>query len=109
MGTKPASVTDDHALIGTWITQQEDSDAAFTVSVKAGKFHVSGFCRSEGEAFKITQVKWDGTALSLMAQMPSTGHVTRNVFRMRPNGKADLHLTLFEVWKKKDVKPGGTA
>jgi hypothetical protein len=96
----------DHALIGTWITDGEDSDAAFTFSLKNGKFRVSGFCRSDGEAFEISRVEWDGWALSFMARMPSTDTITKNVFRIRPDGRVDLELTAYEVWKKKDVKPG---
>jgi hypothetical protein len=38
--------------------------------------------------------------------MPSTSYTTKLLFRIRPDGKADLELTLYEVWKKKDVKPG---
>lgn len=103
MNTTPA----DRALIGTWITNEEDSNAAFTFSSENDEFHVSGFCRSDGERFEITHVKWDGEALSFFARMPSTGTITKNVFRLRPDGKLDLELTTHEVWKKKDVKPGG--
>ena len=38
--------------------------------------------------------------------MPSTEFTTENVFRLRPDGKVILELTLYEVWKKKDVRPG---
>jgi len=104
--TKTNTIAPDRSLTGTWITDEEDSDAAFTVSLRNDKFHVSGFCRSDGEKFAITKVKWDGKALSFTARMPSTDWVTKNVFRIRRDGKVDLELTLHEVWKKKDVKPG---
>ncbi len=94
------------ALEGTWITDEEDSNAAFIFSTKGGKFRVSGFCRSDGEEFEITRVRRDGDSLSFVARMPSTDNVTKNVFRIRPDGKLDLELTTFEVWKKKDAKPG---
>jgi hypothetical protein len=71
-----------------------------------GRFVVSGFCQSDGEAFLIRHVTWNGEALSFEAEMPSTGHVAQNRFRMRPDGCADLELTLYEVWKKKDVQRG---
>lgn len=96
----------NHGLIGTWITDEEDSDAAFTVSLKRNRFHVSGFCRSDGEQFEIKKLKWDGKTLSFTARMPSTEFTTENVFRLRPDGKVILELTLYEVWKKKDVRPG---
>ena len=103
--TKPR-IPSDHPLVGTWITDAEDSDAAFTVSVKNNKFCVSGICRSDGEAFKITHARWDGKALSFTARMPSTDTRTENVFRLRRDGGADLELTTYEVWKKKEVKRG---
>ena len=100
------SISADHPLIGTWVTAEEDSNAAFVVGVLDGRFVVSGFCQSDGEAFLIRHVTWNGEALSFEAEMPSTGHVAQNRFRMRPDGCADLELTLYEVWKKKDVQRG---
>jgi hypothetical protein len=93
----------DHPLIGTWVTSDEDSDAAFTFSVADGEFRGSGFCRSDGEEFEISGVNWDGTALTFTAIMPSTGFATKNIFRIRPDGKLDLELTTHEVWKKTGV------
>jgi hypothetical protein len=103
---KLVPLPDDHALIGTWITEEEDSNVAFRVSLRNGKLRVSGFCRSDGEEFEIKKLKWDGKALSFTARMPSTDTVIKNVFRIRPDGKVDLELTMYEVWKKKDVQPG---
>ena len=98
----------DHRLIGTWITSEEDSDTAFVFFAANNEIHVSGFCRSNGEEFEITEVKWDGEALSFVARFPSTDTTTKNIFRVRPDGRADLELTAYEIWKKKDVKPGDT-
>ena len=106
MAAKLSQIPPDRALVGTWITTDEDSNAAFTFAVVGNRFRVSGFCRSDGEKFKITQVKWDGQALSFTARMPSTGWVTKNVFRVRRDGRLDLEVTTYDVWKKKDVKPG---
>ena len=100
------SVPPDHPLIGTWITSDEDSNAAFVFSVSNNQFQVSGFCRSDGEEFQITEVTWDGEALSFVARMPSTEAMTKNVFRIRPDGTANLELTTYEIWKKRDVKLG---
>jgi hypothetical protein len=103
---EPGGIQADHPLIGTWVTNDEDSDAAFTFAVADGEFRVSGFCQSDGEEFEITDVNWNGTALTFTAIMPSTGFVTKNVFRIRPDGKLDLELTTYEVWRKQSVKPG---
>lgn len=94
------------ALLGIWITADEDSNVAFKFSMKNKSYRVTGFCRSDGEEFEIKQVKWNGKALSFIARMPSTNNVTKNVFRIRPDGKLEHELTTYEVWKKKNVKPG---
>jgi hypothetical protein len=86
------SIAADHPLIGTWIADEEDSNVAFTFSVKNDAFHVSGFCRSDGEKFEVSQVKWDGKALSFIARMPSTDTVTNNVFRLRPDSRFNNHF-----------------
>lgn len=100
------SVSSDHPLVGTWITSEEDSNAAFIFEVSNNQFRVSGFCRTDGEQFQMSDVNWDGQALSFVALMPSTNTVSRNIFRMRPDGTADLALTTYEIWKKRDVSTG---
>jgi hypothetical protein len=95
-----------HPLIGTWISEDEDSDVAFVVSVAEDNFLVSGFSRSSSLPLEISDVVWDGKALSFLARYPPTNTITRNVFRVRPDGTADLELTLREIWIKKDVTLG---
>jgi len=100
------TVAADHPLVGTWITDKEDSNAAYVISVSRGRFRVSGFCRTDGEKFEITNVRWNGATLRFTARMPSTERVTQIALQLRADGKANPELTLFEVWKKKDVKAG---
>jgi hypothetical protein len=100
------SVPTDHPLVGTWITDEEDSDAAIIIAVEDGEFKVSGFGRSDGEWFEISDIEWDGEWLAFAARMPSTDTRSKNGFRIRPDGKADVKLTIWELWKKKDVRPG---
>jgi hypothetical protein len=99
-------VQKDHPLVGTWITEDEDSNLAFVIEVRRGHFRVSGFTRSDGEFHKITNLKWTGKALSFDSLTPSNGWRTKVVFRVGPDGSANVDFTLFEVWKKKDVKSG---
>lgn len=106
MPSKTPSISVNKALLGTWITDEEDSNVAFAFSTKNNGYLVNGFCRSDGEEFEITRVKWNGKALSFVARMPSTSNVTKNVFRIRSDGKLDLELATYHVWKKKNVKPG---
>lgn len=95
-----------HPLVGTWITEDEDSNVAFVISVAENTFHVSGFSRSSAVPFEISDVVWDGEALSFTARFPPTNTITRNLFRARSNSVADLELTTYEVWIKKKVRPG---
>jgi len=91
---------DDHPFVGVWVTEDEDSDVSFTVSVVDGQFSVHGVCISDGEPFEITKVEWADERLSFNAEMPSTGMSSVNVFQLRLDGRADLTLTTFEVWRK---------
>jgi len=106
MPAKTSASPVNKALFGTWITTEEDSNVAFKFSMRNKSHRVTGFCRSDGEEFEITRVRWNGTALSFIARMPSTNNVTKNVFRIRSNGKLEHELTTYDVWKRKNVKPG---
>jgi hypothetical protein len=99
-------VQKDHPLVGTWITDDEDSNLAITIEIKKGNFKVSSFVRSTGEFLKISKLLWDGKALSFSSLVPSNGWRTRVVFRAARDASAHVEFTDYEVWKKKDVKPG---
>lgn len=103
---RPPKIQADHPLVGTWITEEEDSNVAFTISVQDGAFAVAGFCRMDGEAFEISELAWDGDALTFRARMPSTDTVTKNLFRIRADGRAELECTIYEIWKKQDLTIG---
>lgn len=100
------TIDKEHPLVGTWVTEDEDSNLAVVITVQRGRFHVSSFTQSDGEFHRIRNVKWDGKALSYDSVVPSNGWRTRVVFRVGPNRGAKVEFTVFEVWKKKDVKPG---
>lgn len=90
-----------HGLIGVWVTEDEDSDASFEISSRGEGFHVAGVSVSDGEAFEIRNLAWGDNWLSFDALMPSTGCRSKNVFRLREDGKTELELTIYEVWKKR--------
>jgi hypothetical protein len=48
-----------HLLMGTWITDEEDSNAAFVIKVSNGRFAVSGFAAQTGSSSK--SLEFDGT------------------------------------------------
>jgi hypothetical protein len=96
----------DHPLVGTWIAEEDDSDVAFVISVEDNVFKVSGIYRSSGIPFDIYDVIWNGEALSFTARFQPTNTITKNVFRARTSDVADLALTVYEVWIKKEAKPG---
>ena len=105
-GRKVPKPTKTHPLVGTWITDEEDSNSAFVIKVAGGKFAVSGFCRSTKERFKITRIRWDGVSLSFDAVFPSTAWKSGHVLQLRADGRMKHELTIWEIWKKKAVKPG---
>jgi hypothetical protein len=92
-------------LIGSWVTEEEDSNVVFSFSKNGDIYEISGYDRSDGEAFDIQDVNWDGTSLSFVAVMPSTGFRSKNVFKLAGNGKAQLSLTIYETWKKIESPP----
>ena len=99
MSTNPP----DPAFVGTWVTEDEISDAAYRIAIDKGKYLVSAFCITDGEEFEISAVDWDGKALCIAARMPSTNWKTRSVLRIRADGKLDQELTFHEVLKQKEV------
>jgi hypothetical protein len=98
---KIISAPENHPFVGVWVTGGEDSDVTFEISANGDSFHVVGVCISDGEVFEIENLASGENWLSFDAKMPSTGWRSKNVFRLRDDGKADLELTIYEVWKKK--------
>ena len=90
----------NHPFVGTWIDDNEDTDAIFHIKQVKGDFIVSGNCISDGEQFEITNISFDETSLNFETLMLSTNYKTRNKLTVRDDGKVDLELTIFEVWKK---------
>jgi hypothetical protein len=91
-----------HPLVGTWVADDEDTRAEYTISASADGFTVTGRDRYNDEAFVISNVWWDGKVLRFDTFMPSTQHGARHAVRMAPDGKKMEHeLTLMEIWKKK--------
>ncbi|HUA55717.1 MAG TPA: hypothetical protein VMB81_26265 [Candidatus Sulfotelmatobacter sp.] len=94
----------NHPMAGTWASiGDEDSTREFTVSVsRNGDLFVSGIDRSDGEAFVISDVAWEGkAALRFEALMPSTGHRTRNLMRLLADGDlVEFQLTLSQPWRR---------
>lgn len=99
---KITNSSEAHAFLGEWVTEGEDSDVSFEISASGDSFHVTGVCISDGEEFEIHNFSSGDKWLSFDAIMPSTGWRSKNVFKLRADGKADLELTIYEVWKKKE-------
>ena len=102
MNTMP----DDHPLVGTWITEDEDSNMAVVIGVKNGQPEIACFTRSDGEFHGICDVRWNGESLHFDSVVLSNGWRSHHVFRAAADGTANVEFTWYEVWKKKDVKPG---
>jgi len=96
----------DHPLVGTWITEDEDSNVSVVITSDGGTPKVKCFTRSDGEFHEITELLWDGESLEFHATVPSNGWRTKLVFRAAHDGTAHVEFTWFEVWKHSDAKPG---
>lgn len=94
-------------LAGRWEAAARDSRAVFEIAVKDGQFAVSGFDDADGEAFKISDIKWDGKGLAFVSYMPSTRH--RVWHRLLPLGRglATHELEYAERWRR--VAPRSTS
>jgi hypothetical protein len=100
-------VTSDHPLCGTWVAESDDTDdyvrAAYTISVACERFEVTGIDCSDGEAFVISEIAYDGEWLRFSSIMPSTGRVGRNCMRVMRSGKMEFRFTFTETeyWVRK--------
>lgn len=87
-------------LIGTWVSAEDDNDVEYTVSAVNGLV-VTGRDASDGEEFVISDVAWNGTALSFRTLMPSTNHEARHSLKATQNRNVIEHeLTIVEMWKR---------
>jgi hypothetical protein len=120
-----ARIRPDHALVGTWedpdqavwvpvhynhplaATWQEvenpvlESSAFLTIAVVAGRFVVT-MEEEDGTKFKISNVRWDGSALSFVSVYPPTGHLVKHVLRPFKRGLIEHEITYTdrELWRK---------
>lgn len=95
----------NNPLVGTWQASEEDSSAVFVISMQGRDLCVTGYDKSDGEAFVISNVNWDGKTLRFESVMPSTGYYAKHSLRMLPgSGQMEHELTVVETWKKIAVK-----
>jgi hypothetical protein len=100
------TMPENHPLVGTWITENEDSNVAVVIKSDGGPPQVECFTRSDGGFHDITDLLWDGESLEFHSTVPSNGWKTKHVFRAAPDGTAHVEFTWYEVWKQSDAKPG---
>jgi hypothetical protein len=116
-----------HALVGTWedpekrfmvavrynnplagVWQEEknsvsETSVIYKIEVEDERFVVSAVDESDGTAFKITHVRWDGECLKFSTLFPPTGHRARHVLHVLKAGlmKHEITYTETEIWKKR--------
>ena len=91
-----------HPLVGTWVSDEGDSFAEFTILPAPEGFSVTGVDRSDGERFQISDISWDGKHLRFTSVMPSTGYGAKHVLTLTSRDLIEHELTIFEVWKRKE-------
>jgi len=65
-----------HPLVGTWRHSDEGfgTSVQFTVLAAGEGFDVRAVDTADGEALVVSDVRWDGRALRVTTDVPSTGH-----------------------------------
>ena len=58
------------------------STVTYTITVKQGRFCVSGVDESDGTVLAISNVSWDSTALRFVSLFPPTNHQAHHVLRL---------------------------
>ena len=111
---KVATVPTNHPMVGIW--EEEPGKGAkttvlYTVSVKHGKFAVSGKDGDGGTAIKISKVGWDGSSLSFTSSYERNQHTANVVFKIRGKRKLRCEVSgtyfdgepfhVVEVWTKR--------
>jgi len=94
----------DQRLVGGWTV--EESSAVFVIHAFDGRMVIHGVDASDGEAFDITDAKWDGKTFSGTFRMPSSNWTTHSALRFESTevlwGAAwgDVPGIVEERWRK---------
>ena len=99
-------VPSDHVLVGTWVYhapegETSETQAVFTVTVRNGSFQVTGVDETDGEAFVVSALEWDGRWLRFESLMPSTGWRAKHALRSCGADQLEHQVTLFETWRRR--------
>lgn len=90
-------------LIGRWKSpapwDSEDYRVAYEVSGFEHNPVVSATDLSDGEAFLVSNVDWDGDALTFTTLMPSTGRIGINRFSLDERGDVTAQFTFTVIEK----------
>jgi len=101
----------NHPLIGTWQEVENpisETSVVYRIAVLHGRFVVSGIDEDDGTKLKISNVRWDGSALSFTSVFPPTGHRAKHVLSELRRGLVNhwVTSTAYEVWRKRPQKRG---
>jgi len=103
---------DQTRLVGRWLEEENRwlvSKVAYTISIRAGHFHVCGIDESDGTRLRISNLNWDGDALRFATYYPPTGHHAEHRMQLIRKGRAthrvsyvdeDGRHVIDENWKK---------
>src|SRR6266481_547387 len=93
---KTPGVRSTHPLVGTWAQENNSVDrtsAVFTITVKERRFLISGVDESDGTAFKISNIRWDGACLRFVSLFPPTNHKAKHSFRLVGKGRVSHRVS----------------
>lgn len=111
---KVETVSSKHPMVGRWEqgpSSHKRTTIVYSISVKQGKFVVTGKDSADGTAMKISRVKWDGYSLGFMSFYPRNQHTATVEFEVRPKHKLRCKVSgiyyggepfsVVQVWTKK--------
>ncbi len=96
----------NHPMAGTWQEVENpisETSVVYEIAVVDGQFAVRGIDEGDGTKLKISNVKWDGSALYFTSVYPRTGHRVEHELRaFRPRlVKHYVTSTDLELWRKR--------
>lgn len=94
---------DNHPLIGTWITWEEDSDLEIIIELNEGQIGVTSYDVSQKKKILISDLRYERDKLSFHSHI-SPEFTIRHVIKLRPDYNIDHELTKHEIWKRKGRK-----
>ena len=85
-------------FVGVWRCEDDDCTTRIAVTERSGGIHVVVYDHSDGEYFKVSNIKLTRVSLSFECFVPSTCYRTKHYLTIDRMGTMAHRLTIFESW-----------